>query len=85
MEVPRDERRGDVIAALADTGLRAKFRTGGTTADAYPDERELADAIHQSLTHDVPFKATAGLHHAVRNTDTATGFEQHGFLNVIAA
>jgi hypothetical protein len=85
MEVPRDERRGDVIVALADTGLRAKFRTGGTTADAYPDERELADAIHQSVAHCVSFKATAGLHHAVRNTDTATGFEQHGFLNMIVA
>jgi hypothetical protein len=85
VEVPRDERRGEVIAALADTGLRAKFRTGGTTADAYPDEQELADAIHRSLARGVPFKATAGLHHAVRNTDAATGFEQHGFLNIIAA
>jgi hypothetical protein len=85
VEVPRDERREAVIAALAGTGLRAKFRTGGTTADAYPDEQELADAIHRSLVHGVPFKATAGLHHAVRNTDAATGFEQHGFLNIIAA
>jgi hypothetical protein len=85
VEVPRDERRGEVIAALADTGLRGKFRTGGTTADAYPDEEELADEIHRSLVNGVPFKATAGLHHAVRNTDAATGFEQHGFLNIIAA
>ena len=85
VEVPRDERRGELIAALADTVLRAKFRTGGVTADAYPDEPELADAIHRSVAHDVTFKATAGLHHAVRNTDAATGFEQHGFLNIIAA
>lgn len=85
VEVPRDERRDDLIAALAGTGLRAKFRTGGMSADAYPDERELAGAIHRSVAHSVAFKATAGLHHAVRNTDPATGFEQHGFLNIIAA
>ncbi len=85
VEVPRDERRPDLIAALAGTRLRAKFRTGGTTAEAYPDEHELAAAIHLSVAHGVAFKATAGLHHAVRNTDAATGFEQHGFLNIIAA
>jgi hypothetical protein len=65
--------------------LRAKFRTGGVTADAYPDEPELAEAIHLTVAHGLAFKATAGLHHAVRNTDPATGFEQHGFLNIIAA
>ena len=85
VEVPRDERRGELIAALADTDLRAKFRTGGVTADAYPDEPELAETIHLTVAHGLPFKATAGLHHAVRNTDAATGFEQHGFLNIIAA
>ncbi|MEE2032098.1 hypothetical protein [Rhodococcus chondri] len=85
VEVPRDERRPGILARLAGTSYAAKFRTGGVVAEAYPDETELADAIHTVVAGAVKFKATAGLHHAVRNTDPATGFEQHGFLNVLAA
>lgn len=85
VEIPRDERRPELIAALADTAYRAKFRTGGVKAELYPDEAELAEAIALSVRAGVPFKATAGLHHAVRNTDPETGFEQHGFLNVLVA
>ena len=33
----------------------------------------------------VGFKLTAGLHHALRRTAPDTGFEEHGFLNVLAA
>ena len=43
-----------MIAALADTDLRAKFRTGGVTADAYPDEPELAETIHLTVAHGLP-------------------------------
>lgn len=85
VEVPRDERRPTVVDALAGTRYGAKLRTGGVVAEAYPDERELASAVDLLVRRRVPFKATAGLHHAVRNTDPATGFEQHGFLNVLAA
>lgn len=85
VEVPRDERRPGILARLAGTPYAAKFRTGGVVAEAYPDETELADAIHTVVSGSVKFKATAGLHHAVRNTDPETGFEQHGFLNVLAA
>jgi hypothetical protein len=85
VEVPRDERRPDIIAALSGSPYRAKFRTGGVKADLYPDEAELADAIWSVVEAGVPFKATAGLHHAIRNTDPETGFEQHGFLNVLLA
>ena len=85
VEIPRDERRDELIAALAGTGIAAKLRTGGVRADLYPDEDELAAAIIALVSQGVPFKATAGLHHAVRNTDPETGFEQHGFLNLMLA
>lgn len=85
VEVPRDDRRADVVAALAGTRHTAKFRTGGVRADLYPDEAELAAAVAAVVRAGVPFKATAGLHHALRNTDPDTGFEQHGFLNLLTA
>ncbi|WP_433868765.1 hypothetical protein [Saccharopolyspora sp. CA-218241] len=85
VEVPRDDRRPDLLRALAGTRYRAKFRTGGVTADLHPDEAELAAAVHAAVGAGIPFKATAGLHHALRNTDPRTGFEQHGFLNLLLA
>lgn len=85
VEVPRDSRRPGVVAALAGTPYLAKLRTGGVRADLYPDEAELAEAVVAITRAGIPFKATAGLHHAVRNTDPVTGFEQHGFVNLIAA
>ncbi|MDX3639928.1 hypothetical protein [Streptomyces sp. MB09-02B] len=85
VEVPRDARREALLGALAGTPCLAKFRTGGVRADLYPDERELAAAVLAATRAGVAFKATAGLHHALRNTDPETGFEQHGFLNLLVA
>ena len=85
VELPRDERRTDLIRALAGTDLLAKLRTGGVRAELHPGEEELARALAATTRAGLPVKATAGLHHAIRNTDPATGFEQHGFLNVLTA
>ncbi|HET6286683.1 MAG TPA: hypothetical protein VFG15_08020 [Amycolatopsis sp.] len=85
VEIPRDDRRLPLLTALSGTGHRAKFRTGGVRADLYPGEAELAAAVRTAVGAGVPFKATAGLHHALRNTDPETGFEQHGFLNLMLA
>jgi hypothetical protein len=85
LELPRDGRRPLLVEALRGTGWQAKLRTGGVRSDLYPDEKELAAAVASLAAAGVPFKATAGLHHALRNTDPVTGFEQHGFLNLLSA
>lgn len=85
VELPRDERRDRLVEKLSDSPYLAKLRTGGVRADLHPGEAELAAAVSGLVAAGVPFKATAGLHHAVRATDPATGFEQHGFLNLLAA
>src|SRR5699024_10191585 len=83
VEVPRDGRRAGVVAALPGTRYTAKLRTGGVRAELYPAEAALAAAVAALVAAGVPFKATAGLHHALRNTDPDTGFEQHGYLNLL--
>ncbi|MBM7786359.1 hypothetical protein [Tenggerimyces flavus] len=80
IEVPRLYGWQDALDVLAETGDRAKLRTGG---DSPPTEQELADFIEACLDRELPFKLTAGLHHAARNTTDST--EQHGFLNVLLA
>ncbi|MGH3482227.1 MAG: hypothetical protein ACRDPQ_03235 [Nocardioidaceae bacterium] len=71
--------------AVAEAGHRLKFRTGGESREAHPDPAQLATVINAALDRETAFKCTAGLHHGVRHTDDDTGFEQHGFGNVILA
>jgi hypothetical protein len=79
------------IPELARRGLRAKIRTGGVTADAFPPVDFIAQFIRACRDHGVVFKATAGLHHPLRcvkpltyeaNAPTGT---MHGFVNVFMA
>ena len=84
VEIPRGDHESAVLRRVAERGLRAKFRTGGVRAELHPGEEELAATLSAAVRAGVAFKATAGLHHAVRNTDPRTGFEQHGFLNLLA-
>ncbi|MFA6957524.1 MAG: hypothetical protein WC538_16755 [Thermoanaerobaculia bacterium] len=77
-----------LVAAIAPTGCRAKMRTGGVTADAFPPASQIVRFIERCAAHGVAFKATAGLHHPLRcvrpltyEPGSATG-TMHGFLNV---
>jgi hypothetical protein len=80
--LPGDEA---ALAWLAGCGLRAKVRCGGLRADLFPTPEALAGFLHRCAVLGVPFKATAGLHHAVAHHDAATGFDHHGFLNLAVA
>lgn len=70
---------------VAARDLRLKFRTGGVNAEDFPSSAELATCLESALDRELRLKATAGLHHALRHRDEATGFEHHGFLNVLLA
>jgi hypothetical protein len=76
------ERALDVVA---DAGYAAKLRTGGLDATLFPSAAQVASFITACLDREVAFKCTAGLHNAVRHTAEDTGFEHHGFLNVLLA
>jgi hypothetical protein len=62
-------------AGLAQSGSRLKVRCGPEA----PSVESLAASIRACREHALPFKATAGLHHAVRQEG------QHGFVNLLAA
>ncbi len=70
---------------LAASDLRLKFRTGGVHADDFPPASELATCIESALDRELRFQCTAGLHHALRHREHSSGFEHHGFLNVLLA
>jgi hypothetical protein len=73
------------LEEIATAGHRLKLRTGGLTPEAFPESRALAASIAGALERQVAFKCTAGLHHALRHREQATGHERHGFLNVLVA
>ena len=82
---------GPWLDAIARHGLRAKVRTGGLTPEAFPAPEVLLQALEAFVTRRLPFKATAGLHHAVRGTypltyapDSARA-TMYGYLNVLLA
>jgi hypothetical protein len=87
-ELPLDESLADLIADVSESGQRAKIRTGGVTPDAFPATRDIIRFVRGCLAANVPFKATAGLHHPIRCfrplTYEANSIQStmHGFLNL---
>jgi hypothetical protein len=87
-EIPDEEILTDFITALAISKLGAKIRTGGITQDAFPSTDAIIKFMRICIAANIPFKATAGLHHPLRCTKPLTYAEDapkgtmHGFLNL---
>jgi len=91
VEIPIGDDPAPLIEAIAAAQGRAKVRTGGVTADAFPPAADLLRFMRRCMEANVAFKATAGLHHPLRggyrltyqpDSGCATMF---GFLNVFLA
>jgi hypothetical protein len=87
-EIPFDADLVPYLDVLQKTGAAAKLRTGGITSDAFPDSVQLSQRILSLAKAEIPFKATAGLHHALRGNYPLTcpqdgvSVTMQGFLTV---
>jgi hypothetical protein len=91
VELPAARDPSALIAAVGVAGMRAKIRTGGVNAEAFPSPMQVMGFIAACVSLGVPFKATAGLHHPLRGeyaltyaADAPRG-TMYGFLNVFVA
>jgi len=87
-EIAQDDKFVDLVSALALNGQRAKIRTGGITPEDFPKSLDIIRFVRTCAAANVPFKATAGLHHPIRcyrpltySVDGPRG-TMHGFLNL---
>lgn len=90
-ELPSELDPRPFVPALRRVGGRGKIRTGGVTPELIPEPHEVARFIHTLASEQIPFKATAGLHHPLRGEYPLT-YEpgsargtMFGFLNVFLA
>jgi hypothetical protein len=91
IEVPLESERESMLSAISHAGRRAKMRTGGVTAGAFPAPGDVVSFLARCIELEITAKATAGLHHALRGSHPLT-YEQDapcatmfGFVNVFLA
>lgn len=91
VEIPVTVDLPPLLRQVAAIGARAKIRTGGVTAEAFPAPRDVARFLRACADAGVPFKATAGLHHPLRGRyrltyepDAPSGV-MYGYLNILLA
>jgi hypothetical protein len=88
VELPVHADLRPLLRTLAEHGARAKIRTGGVTAGAFPEPAAVLRFIRAALDEQVGFKATAGLHHplggsyALTYEPASARAPMYGFLNL---
>jgi hypothetical protein len=91
VELPVQADLPPLLGTLAQQRAKAKIRTGGVTAGAFPQPTELVRFIRAALDARVAFKATAGLHHplcgsyALTYEPDSARAPMYGFLNLFLA
>jgi hypothetical protein len=75
----------DGIQRVIEHGSWPKIRCGGISEANFPSIAEITGFLQVINNGGASFKATAGLHNAVRHTAEDTGFTHHGFLNLLLA
>lgn len=90
-EIPIGAELAELSVNLALKNHCAKIRTGGVTPEAFPPAKMIVRFIRTCIAANVPFKATAGLHHPVRcykpltyEADAPEGM-MNGFINLFLA
>ena len=91
VELPMDLQDMQLADTVTEVGLHAKLRMGGVVAETFPSIAIVASMLRDLFKRGLAFKATAGLHHAVRGRypftyreDSARGM-MHGFMNLLSA
>jgi hypothetical protein len=90
LEIPMETDDG-LLDAVKLCGAQAKLRMGGVTAEAFPSPMAIVKMLKALGERQLPFKATAGLHHPIRSRHAFT-YEagsaegtMHGFMNLACA
>jgi hypothetical protein len=91
VEIPLDCDPAALVTVIGRLRGRAKARTGGVTRESFPRTTDLVRFLAACIRARVPFKATAGLHHALRAeyrltyAPDSSSAPMFGFLNLFLA
>jgi hypothetical protein len=86
VEIPYAPGWEHAVAEVEAAALLGKIRTGSPDNSGTPPYAQLAEQLSVLVEADLPFKATAGLHHAQPTSGADPQRPvQHGFLNLLAA